>query len=186
MNKKTGGVIIALLVILIALVAYGVFKPKQVSVSPVFDVPTQETPMIPAQPQTATIVAPSTPSAAIAQNAKLYKASGFSFQYDKDATVEVQSYSSGSLFYNVFKVGGVMEWTRLFNEKITSYESFCGPGNPTHTFIANNKTFTYCDSRGEPGRTYFYEKNGKTVMISTQGTNGKAYSNIIPESVEID
>jgi uncharacterized protein YxeA len=126
------------------------------------------------------------PKEVSSNNLKTYNADGFSFQYDSSALVKVESYGSGALFYDVYKVEGVGEQIRLHTEKIDSFESFCGKNIETHQIVIAEKKFTYCDSKADPSRTYFYIKNGKTLVIITSGSNGKPYSYIVPESVNID
>lgn len=112
-------------------------------------------------------------------------ADGYSFKYDKTATVETQTNDSGTVFYNVYKVGGVIESIRLFDSIITNFEAFCGKKINTYTITLQGKKFTYCDSKAEPARTYFYSKNGRTIVLNTQGTSENIYSYIVPESIEI-
>lgn len=117
----------------------------------------------------------------------LYQGDGFTFQYDSSATVKMESYGSGASFYDVFKTEEVNEQIRLFDEEISSFESFCGKDIEIHTTTIQAKTFTYCDSKAEPARTYFYIAKGKTIVINTQSNgSSKSYSYIIPESVQIN
>ena len=174
--NKTNGIIIALLVVLIGLVGYTIIKRKISPVVPIDQNMEENKVVTDSQITTNTESLKTSP----------YKANGFAFQYDSTAEVKVESYGSGALFYSVSKAEGVNETIRLYNEKFASYEAFCGRNIETHQLIVEGKTFTYCDSKAEPARTYFYEKRGNTIVIQTQGTNGKPYSYIIPESVEMD
>lgn len=167
MNKN---ILIVFLALIIGVLIYFQFKPREIKPSPVSIAPNVQT--TPTNNQSN-------------DNLKTYTANGFSFQYDKSATVKVESYGSGAVFYNVFKVEEVNEQIRLYDTQITSYESFCGKNIEIHTTTIQGKSFVYCDSKAEPARTYFYTKDNKTLIIMTQGTNGKTYSYIIPESVEI-
>ncbi|MFA5792185.1 MAG: peptidoglycan-binding protein [Candidatus Paceibacterota bacterium] len=115
-------------------------------------------------------------------NLKTYQANGFSFQYDSSATVELKTDESGAgTYYGVYKTGEVFESIRLINGAVESYN--CEKPN---VIVIKEKKFLYCDSKGEPARTYWYKKNDKTLIINVQGSNGKSYSYIIPESVEIN
>ncbi|HQV65026.1 MAG TPA: hypothetical protein PKZ56_02255 [Candidatus Paceibacterota bacterium] len=176
--NKTNGIVIALLIILIGLVGYTIIKPKTSPVIPISQNIEENKVVTDPQTKTTTVSAKTSP----------YKANGFAFQYDSTAEVKVESYGSGALFYSVSPAEGegVNETIRLYNEKFASYEAFCGRNIETHQLVVEGKTFTYCDSKAEPARTYFYENRGNTIVIQTQGTNGKPYSYIIPESVEMD
>ncbi|MFA7201657.1 MAG: PKD domain-containing protein [Candidatus Paceibacterota bacterium] len=113
---------------------------------------------------------------------KTYKANDFSFQYDGSATVELKTDESGvGVYYGVYKTGGVFESIRLIHGSVTSYH--CDKPN---TVVLKEKKFLYCKSTGEPATTYWYGKGDKTLIIDVQGSNGKPYSYIIPESVEIN
>lgn len=115
---------------------------------------------------------------------KTYQANGFTFQYDPGAKVEKSLDTSGHELYNVYKVGEVNEEIRLYPYKITDYSQYyCG--QEKHSIVLQGKSFIYCESNAEPATRYFYEKDNKTLIIDTQGTNGKPYSYIIPQSVEI-
>lgn len=109
----------------------------------------------------------------------------FQFKYDSTATVKNNMYGSGVDVYTVYKDGEVSETVKLFKPKLTSFEEYCGPGIEVKQMTINYKEVSYCDSKAEPSRTFFYTRGDRTLKVMCQGTNGKVCSYIIPESVVV-
>ena len=181
--NKTNGIVIALLVILIGLVGYSILKPKDIISTPTETLATNDTNSDSSLNKKDT-AAPT--SERQNDSIKTFTVNGlFQFKYDSTATVKNNMYGSGVDVYTVYKDGEVSETIKLFKPKLTSFEEYCGPGIEVKQMTINYKDVSYCDSKAEPSRTFFYTRGDRTLKVMCQGTNGKVCSYIIPESVVV-
>ncbi len=170
---KNNTAVIVIGIIIIALLAYLAFGPKNTKSE------------IENYNGKVTTVDSSSNTQSQSKELKTVKADGYSFQYDSSATIETKTSAQGT-FYHVYKNEEVSEDIWLQDNVVANFESLCGKNIETHTTTLGGKLFTYCESKADPSTVYFYTKNGKTLVLITQGTNGKPYSYVVPESVEIN
>lgn len=97
-----------------------------------------------------------------------YSGNGISFGYDNKAKVTAGNGQNGP-FFNIVHPdrADYPDSISYFPNGLPSNFKMC-ENLTLNTVYENGKTFHYCDSQGEPVRTYFYGKAGKVVMITVQ------------------
>lgn len=112
---------------------------------------------------------------------RIYSDSNVSFTYTSNAPVFAQQSQYGQ-FYNIYGAE-----RPDYPDSLQFYPNGI-PANyvmSTQTTVINGKTFRYADSTGEPVRLYFYEKNGKAVIVNIQLISPNQASLIDLGSIEI-
>jgi hypothetical protein len=106
---------------------------------------------------------------------KLYRGEGFSFRYDKLVTIGVEGAGATAL-YTLTKEGdnGMGDSVSFFPKGLPSPSVYNPCGNmEVMNVTLDNKLFSYCDSKGEPFRTYIYKDGGKAMTVGVNLVYGK-------------
>lgn len=152
---KNNNVVIALLVVIILMLAFIAFKKPANAPDNTVEEGVSETEL---------------------EGTKLYKGEGFSFRYDKLASVSVEGAATYAPLYIVSKPdrGGAADYISFFANGMPNPSEYnpCGD-RPVKSVSISNKLFTYCDSDAEPVRTYIYKDGDKAVIVDVSMTGDK-------------
>ncbi len=152
---KNNNVVIALLVVIILMLAFIAFKKPANAPDNTVEEGVSETEL---------------------EGTKLYKGEGFSFRYDKLASVSVEGAGTYAPLYTVSKPddGGAADFVSFFPNGMPSLSEYNPCGEMTiKSMTIGNKLFSYCDSKAEPMRTYIYKDGDKAMTVSVNMVGGK-------------